>query len=187
LAVMRGERRRHTLIADQRGSAFVVVMLTVVVLGIGLGIAGTTWSTIVQRSKEQELFWRGDQIRKAIESYYSVKHGGAAGTLPNSLDELVKDPRSLQAKRHLRQAYTDPMTGEAFVLIKEGERIKGVKSSSTRKPFRQEGFPEEYATFEGATSYDKWEFVFVPPSAKKAAGQAPGARPPLPGTPEEKK
>ncbi len=178
----------HTLAKDQRGSALVMVLLTVVVLGIGLGVAGTTWSTLVQRSKEQELFWRGDQIRKAIESYYNVRHGGAPGTLPNSLDDLVKDPRSLQAKRHLRRAYTDPMTGGEFVLIKEGERIKGVKSSSTRKPFRQEGFPDEYSTFEGATSYDTWEFVFVPPSAKKKAdGQTPGVRPPLPGAPVESK
>jgi len=162
------------LVNDQRGSALLLVLLAVVVLGIGIGIAGTSWSSIVQRSKEQELFWRGDQIRKAIESYYNVKHGGAPGLLPSSLDDLVKDPRSLQTRRHLRKVYIDPMTGEEFELIKEGQRIKGVKSSSTKTPFRQEGFPEEYSTFEGATSYDKWEFVFVPPkkTAKKKAGES---------------
>lgn len=171
------------LLDDQRGSALLLVLLAVVVLGLGVGMAGSTWSSVVQRSKEQELFWRGDQVRKAIESFYNVKHGGAPGLLPSSLEDLVKDPRSLQAKRHLRKVYLDPMTGREFELIKEGQRIKGVKSSSTKKPFRQEGFPEEYSTFEGATSYDKWEFVFVPPKKTGKSG-AGGTIPSLPGTPE---
>jgi len=150
-----------------------LVLLAVVVLGLGLGIAGSSWSTIVQRSKEQELFWRGDQIRKGIESFYSVKHGGAAGLFPNSLDDLVKDPRSANAIRHLRKVYLDPITGEYFVLIKEGGRIKGVKSASIKTPFRQEGFPEEYSAFEGASSYDQWEFVYQPPKAVKKSDTAP--------------
>jgi len=163
-------------LSGQRGSALVLVLLAVVVLGLGLGIAGSSWSTIVQRSKEQELFWRGDQIRKGIESFYTVKQGGTVGLYPNSLEELVEDPRSTSAMRHLRKVYLDPITGEDFVLIKEGGRIKGVKSSSTRTPFRQEGFPEEYAAFEGATSYDQWEFVYQPPKAKtnpNSTGTAP--------------
>lgn len=157
----------NKLVCEERGSALMMVLLTVVVLGLGLGMAGTKWSTIVQRSKEKELFWRGDQIRKGIESYYKVRHGGSPGKYPNKLEDLVKDPRSLQTKRHMRRLYLDPMTGEDFVLIKEGGFIKGVKSSSDKTPFMQGGFPEEYSTFEGADSYDKWEFVYKPATAKK--------------------
>jgi len=165
----------HRYVSGERGSALVLVLLAVVVLGLGVGIAGSTWSTIVQRSREQELFWRGDQIRKGLEGFYNVKHGGAIGMYPNSLEELVKDPRSATAKRHLRKVYLDPMTGEDFVLIKEGGRIKGVKSASTKTPFRQEGFPEDYAEFEGATSYDQWEFVYVPPKTSAKRGATPPA------------
>ena len=74
------------------------------------------------------------------------------------------------------------------MLIKEWERIKGVKSSSAKTPFRQSGFPEEYASFEGATSYDKWEFVFVPKkqtnNTKKTNqnGETPAANGRRPGT-----
>ena len=95
-------------------------------------------------------------------------------------EELVKDPRSLETRRHLRKVYLDPMTGEDFVLIKEGGKIKGVKSSSTKKPFRREGFPEEYSAFEGVVSYDNWEFVFTPPKkgkAKKSTGADSTSRP----------
>ena len=89
----------------------VLVLLAVVVLGLGLGVAGSTWSSVVQRSKEQELFWRGDQIRKGIESYYNFKHGNAPGLLPSSLDDLVQDPRSLESRWQLRKVYVGQMTG----------------------------------------------------------------------------
>ena len=113
------------------------------------------------------MFWRGDQIRKGIESYYKGIEGHPAKVFPVKLDDLVKDPRKLQTVRHLRKVYKDPMTGEDFALIKEGGKIKGVKSTSTKTPFRQGNFPEGYDSFEGVTSYDKWEFVFTPASPKK--------------------
>lgn len=150
------------------------LLFTVMVIGLMLALAGQTWSQVMQREREEELLFRGDQYRRAIESYYATGHSGQ-GSYPRSVDDLLKDPRSLQTKRHLRKAYLDPFTNEEFEMVGaggtvEGEgvsaqslgRIKGVRSTSPLAPFRQDGFPEEYAAFKGATSYSKWEFVYTP-------------------------
>jgi type II secretory pathway pseudopilin PulG len=161
-------------LSSQRGMTLFTVLFAVMVIGLMLGLAGQTWSQVMQREREEELLFRGDQYRRAIESYYAIGHGGQ-GNYPRSLDDLLKDPRSLETKRHLRKLYLDPFTNEKFELIGaggtvEGEsvtaqsigRIKGVRSTSPLAPFRQDGFPEEYAAFKGASHYNKWEFIYTP-------------------------
>lgn len=153
------------------------VLFAIMVIGLMLGLAGQTWSQVMQREREEELFFRGNQYRRAIESYCTTGHGGVQGSYPRSLEDLLKDPRSLQPKRHLRKRYLDPFTNEEFELIGaggsvEGETItaqsfgtiKGVRSNSPLKPFQKDGFPEEYATFKNADSYSKWEFIYTPMS-----------------------
>jgi len=169
-------------LTDQRGISLLVVLVMLVVVGLAAGVAGSTWQTIVQRARETELLWRGDQYRNAIRSYYEQGGGGHARQYPAKLEDLLKDPRSLATKRHIRQLYPDPMTGGEWVLVKDaGGRILGVHSSSTKKPFQQDGFPEEYESFAGATSYAAWEFVWKPVSTQQrtntGATPAPGASP----------
>lgn len=171
-------------LSSQRGMTLFTVLFAIIVIGLMLGLAGQTWSQVMQREREEELFFRGDQFRRAIASYYATGHGGAQGNYPRSLEDLLEDPRSLQPKRHLRKRYLDPFSNGEFELISaggnvEGEsaaaqslgRIKGVRSNSPLTPFRQDGFKEEYATFKGATAYSKWEFVYTPTTAldKKTA------------------
>ena len=171
---MRCAGLRHC--GDERGAALLIVLFTVVVLGLAIGMAGSSWKSVVQRAREAELLWRGDQYRLAIKSYVEVKQG-RAGTYPQKLEDLVKDPRSLTPVRHLRRLYPDPMTGGDWVLVKDpAGRITGVRSDSDLEPFKQDGFPEEYKKFEGAGSYRNWEFVYEPkvqpkPTAKKPAGR----------------
>jgi len=130
-------------------------------------VAGSTWRTIMQRSKEAELLFRGDQYRRAIESYFKSAHGGRAGQLPTELDNLLRDPRSPDARRHIRRLFLDPMTGEEFEPIREAGgtigRIRGVRSKSELEPFKKDGFAKEYDKFKDATSYQSWEFVYEPP------------------------
>ena len=65
----------------------------------------------MQNEREQELFFRGDQIATAIERYQK-KNGGAA---PPTLEVLVKG-------KFLRKAYTDPMTKDGkWRFIRVGE------------------------------------------------------------------
>lgn len=157
---------------DERGAALLIVLVMMVVLGLAVGIAGSSWKTISQRAREAELLWRGDQYRKAIKSYYEVKHGRGGGLYPRKLEELVKDPRSLAAVRHIRRLYPDPMTGEDWDPVKDKSgRIIGVRSSSNLEPFKQDGFPAEYDAFTGSESYSRWEFVYEPEKKSKTQPQ----------------
>lgn len=159
---------------SQRGMTLLTVLFAIMVIGLMLGLTGQTLSQVMQREREEELLFRGEQYRRAIESYYTTGHGGI-GNYPRSLEDLLKDPRSLETKRHLRKAYLDPFTNEKFELIGAGGdvggenvtteslgRIKGVRSTSSLSPFRQDNFPEEYTSFKGAASYNKWEFIYKP-------------------------
>lgn len=163
---------RH-LLTDQRGISLLLILIMVAVVGLSAAVAGSTWQTIMQRSREAELLFRGDQYRRAIESYFKAAHGGQLGQFPIELEQLLRDPRFPGSKRHIRQLYRDPMTGEEFEVIRNplaGGGIKGVRSRSTREPFKQDGFSAEYETFRGATSYQAWEFVFEPPRVRRAPG-----------------
>lgn len=167
---------QRNALQNQRGLVLMVVLVMLVILGLSMGIAGSTWRTVVQRAKEKELLFRGDQYRKAIKSYYSVKHGGRAGLFPSSLEDLVKDPRFPGTKRHIRKLFKDPLTGEDFIVIKDlksGGRIKGVRSDSKLEPFKKDGFRKENEKFVDAENYQKWEFIYEPPKATPRAGSAP--------------
>ena len=59
------------------------------------------------------------------------------------------------------------MTGEDFVLVKQGGKIVGVRSASDLEPFKKDGFPEEYDSFAGAASYGDWQIVYSPKNGKK--------------------
>lgn len=141
------------------GFTYITLLVVLTVIGISLGAAGKHWSYVQLRDKEEELLFRGDQYRQAIESYYT----GRPGLLqyPQSIEDLLQDNRSATGKRHLRQKYKDPMTNEDFVVIKEPvtNRIIGVRSSSEKMPLKQSGFPDIYNKFTSKGQYREWEFV----------------------------
>lgn len=157
--------------------------MAITLVGIGLAAAGTLWRTESQRAREAELLFIGDQYRQAIRSYYTLEP--ALPRFPASIDELLEDRRRTGIVRHLRRAWRDPMTGEAFVLIHtpDGQGIVGVHSASTEAPFKTAGFALADEKFAGKQSYAEWHFVFEPPvtnAPPATAEQAPAAAPPAP-------
>ena len=155
---------------SQRGAILLVLLVVIVVMGLAAGMAGQTWRSTMQKAREAELIWRGQQYQQAIASYYAVKHG-PQNMLPSKLEHLLRDPRFPGIVRHLRKIYLDPMTGEEWELVKDpAERILGVRSTSDLEPFKQDGFPKSLDKLKGKSSYADWEFVFEPPkkTSKKA-------------------
>ncbi len=150
---------------DQRGAVLLMVLVSVTLLGLLAGIAGSSWQTIMQRAKEADLLWKGNQIRRAIGSYYntSLSQGSAPKVFPSALKDLIRDPRSLEIRSYLRRLYLDPMTGEEWEPIKDPSgRIMGVRSRSDKVPFKQDDFTEENKSFSGQQSYHDWQFVIQP-------------------------
>jgi type II secretory pathway pseudopilin PulG len=126
--------------------------------------ANRYWSTLIQRERETELLYRGSRIREAIRSYYENPPAGQRQQYPRTIEDLLKDPRYPQTRRHLRQVYPDPMVGSVgWILIRDATgRIKGVHSAHQGRPLKSGGFPREYQSFETAVAYTDWKFVFVP-------------------------
>ena len=106
-------------------------MLALAVGAAGLAALGERASTAVQREREAELMFRGQQITAAIAAYRAATPGGAP-QLPAALTDLLEDRRSQRPVHHLRQLYADPFTGQPdwILLTTEDGRIAGVRSRS---------------------------------------------------------
>ena len=122
---------------------------------------------IIKRDREEELLFRGVQIRDAIARWNKPK------TLPgqapiqqthklNELKDLLQDPYSLEKIHYLRRVYTDPITGKDFdPIIDPVKGIIGVKSSSQDPPLKQGNFPDDLKSFEKKEKYSDWQFNYL--------------------------
>lgn len=149
------------------GFTYIGVLAAIIVMGAILGATVEVWHTSLQREKERELLFVGNQFRLAIWHYY--RDGKA---YPVTLEDLVKDPRQPAVKRYLRKIYHDPMTGGTewgLVLGDHGEII-GVHSLSENQPIKTAGFSEANKSFEDAEKYSDWVFSYqVQQSSARAA------------------
>ena len=152
------------------GFTYLAALFMVAVIGIALSVTAEVWSSVVKREREEELIFRGSQMRDAIKSYYYSSPGARA--FPRELSQLIKDPRFPGVKRHLRRIYEDPMTGEPdWEAIKAPDgAIKGVRSKSLAEPLKKENFPLGFEDFNGKSKYSEWEFVYNP-QKDEAAGR----------------
>ncbi|MEO7859023.1 MAG: hypothetical protein ABIU05_01060 [Nitrospirales bacterium] len=135
---------------NQDGVTYLFVMMLVVVMSIATLEVTQQWSVIMQRDREAELQFRGTSIAKAIERFvadWEIQKATRPNQWPRTLEELTKK----SPKRYLRKAYADPMTGNKFALIKIGQDIHGVRSTSTETPYNQD-------VFKGAKTYQAIRF-----------------------------
>jgi hypothetical protein len=56
----------------EKGTALLTVLFMVVLLGLAASLAGQSLGALLQREREAELLWRGQQYRQAIGSYYNI-------------------------------------------------------------------------------------------------------------------
>jgi type II secretory pathway pseudopilin PulG len=99
--------------AGQAGFSLVFLIGSITVMLIVMGAAVPTWRYIMKNDREEELYFRGDQIARGIERYQK-KNGNA---LPVSLDVMVKG-------HYLRKVYKDPMAKDGkWRLIHPGQAL----------------------------------------------------------------
>lgn len=159
----------------QHGFTYLAVLLLVALMGVALAGAGTVWHSVAQREKERELLYIGKQFRQAIASYYESSPG-ASGKYPPSLDELLKDSRFPDTRRHLRRIYRDPLTGSTeWGVVKAPEGgIMGVHSLSPEQPLKSANFREADRALTGQAMYSGWVFAYLPRQANPALSKPPG-------------
>ncbi|MBN1271234.1 MAG: type II secretion system protein [Candidatus Aminicenantes bacterium] len=152
----------------RKGYVLLILLFAVFVLSIGLLVAVPILETQLQREKEEELIFRGNQYADAVRRFVTQN----PGKYPQSFDELLEG-------RFLRKPFADPMTpdGEWNVILLwetagsgsgsspqkvlvapeisltsiSNPKIIGVVSASTR---------ESIKILDEQTSYDKWLFFY---------------------------
>jgi len=186
--------RRGTA-SPESGYAMITLLVALSLMGVFMSAALPVWRQQVQREKEAELIWRGQQYDRAIQ-LYRQRHGAPG---PPDVDVLVKE-------RFLRRKYTDPITGKDFAVRpvgpagtaspedgdqsrasgrvrrpsrpltsgpgrRIGQLVGGVRSTSTARSIR---------VLNGRQRYNEWEFAYVPYQDSQAA-RTPAASPSRPG------
>jgi type II secretory pathway pseudopilin PulG len=133
------------------GYAMAALLVALGVMSVAATIAMPVWHQAARREKEAELIFRGEQYVRAI-SLFQRRTG--PGALPPDVEFLVEN-------RFLRKAYRDPMTGEAFQVVRQDAApgparagappgMIGVVSTSAERSIRLYG---------DRNTYNEWLFV----------------------------
>jgi type II secretory pathway pseudopilin PulG len=136
-------------------------LFAVAIAAIAASGALTLHAIEARREKERALLFVGNQFREAIGSYYESTPGPGK-QYPNSLQDLLLDSRATEPRRHLRQLYSDPMTGLADWELHRtpSGAIMGVHSRAAGRPLKQARFDDRDARFAGAQHYADWQFIY---------------------------
>ncbi len=129
----------------------VALLISLSVMSIMLAVAMPVWRQASTREKEAELVFRGKQYARAIELFQRK----TPGALPPNVDLLVD-------QKYLRKKYKDPITGDDFLLVRQGEGTSGAQ------PGRSSGTTPERG---GAATGRQ---TSPPPSGRGNAGTQPG-------------
>ena len=100
--------------AGERGYAMAAVLISVAIMSIVMTALLPVWRQQMQREKEAELAFRGEQYARAI--YLFQRSNG--GINPPSVDALVQG-------RYLRKKWKDPTNGEDFLPLSVGANQPG--------------------------------------------------------------
>ena len=164
--------------AGQRGFTYIAILFAVALVGLGLAALGTYWSAEVQRERERDLVFIGDQMAVALWRYYENSPNKSAKEYPQKIEDLLEDRRNLVNARHLRRFYADPLTGSRdWGLVRTGGRITGIYSLSTGVPMVKAGFPPGYEKFAAAKTHGDWVFYPRDPRVKGGGENSPAGAP----------
>ncbi|MFB3850511.1 MAG: hypothetical protein ACE14Q_01150 [Acidobacteriota bacterium] len=97
---------RQNIQSGEKGATFLTILVLLFLLAVFLLWAVQPASTVMQREKEAELIFRGEQICEALRNYQK-DHGGA---FPSELKELLK--KSPKNVPYLRRLYRNPFDPE---------------------------------------------------------------------------
>lgn len=185
------------------------LLVAIAVMGVLMGAAIPSWKTLVQREREAELVFRGEQYARAV-GLFQRKYAGA---FPPNLDLLVQ-------QKFLRKKYLDPITGKEFQLLYQGTAMApgalpgqpGSGAAGSARPGQIATSPGLVAVpergpggataaagsrggivgvastspapslrlYKGRSKYNEWQFVYTQVSMGVGA---PGQGQPMPGMP----
>ena len=172
------------------GYAMAALLVGLAVMTVAMTVAMPVWKQMVQREKEAELIFRGEQYAHAI-GLFQRRNG--PGTLPPTIDVLVQ-------QHFLRKKFRDPITNDDFQPLFAGQPTLGAPQPGSAQPgsaargrgpaspptagnaalpgggvaggvmgVTSKSTNESIRLYKGRSHYNEWAFVYV------AQAQAPGA------------
>lgn len=145
------------------GFTYVGLLIAVAVIAAGSTAVLGAGANLQLRDNEAELLAIGREFRRALQAYADATPVGQPAA-PRELAELLRDPRYLGVRRHLRRIHPDPLTGKNEWGIERSPdgRISGIHSLSPTPTLRRTGFPTGMEGFENAERHDEWVFALAP-------------------------
>jgi type II secretory pathway pseudopilin PulG len=146
------------------GFTYIGLLILLAIIGITSAASLQVGSVLQRRAAEEELLEIGTEFRNALLSYANATPVGVSRA-PQTLQDLVKDPRYPGVRRHLRKLYADPITGKeewGVVYALDGNGIVGVYSLSQAKPIKIGNFDQAFPGFANRNTYREWVFGIVP-------------------------
>ena len=170
----------------QEGFTYLGLIVLVTIVGL-VGAATLKIESLMRRAQaEEELLEIGAEFSRALRSYAAATPRGQRQQ-PASLQDLLRDPRFPNPRRHLRKIYIDPITGkdEWGIMYLSGESgVIGVHSLSDSKPLKIGNFDARFQNFEKAELISDWRFTRSGQGAvpnRPQEGTQPPFAPPPPG------
>ena len=175
--------------APAAGFTYLGLLILLAVLGL-VGAAGLKMGTLLQRAAaEEELLEIGAQFQEALRSYAAATPPGQKPQ-PATLQDLLKDPRFPNVRRHLRKIFVDPVTGKAEwgiiylgdpIAVNAGNSVNalgaipapspmaagekvgviGVYSLSEAPPLKIANFDIRFQNMENRQKISEWKFVLT--------------------------
>jgi type II secretory pathway pseudopilin PulG len=141
------------------GFSYVALLILIAILSIAATATVQAGAAVQRLHAEQELLRIGMEFERALVSYKSATPAGKRGA-PQSLEDLLSDPRSAGTRRHLRAVRPDPILGRPEWGLVRGPDggIVAVHSLSSAAPIKVAGFATGYERLANADSYADWLF-----------------------------
>jgi type II secretory pathway pseudopilin PulG len=163
----------------QRGFTYLGLIVLVTIIGLVGALTLKADALLRRAAAEEELLETGAMFSAALQSYASVTPPGQP-PLPPTLQDLLRDPRFPDPRRHLRKIFVDPMTGkdEWGVVYANGEKgVVAVYSLSQAKPLKIANFDARFANFDNKEHISDWKFTATGQGVLKVAVTTDRRRP----------
>jgi type II secretory pathway pseudopilin PulG len=145
----------------QEGFTYLGLIILVTIIGLAGAMTLKADALLRRAAAEEELLEIGAEFSAALQSYAAVTPAGEPAQ-PPGLEQLLRDPRFPEPRRHLRKIFVDPMTGKAEwgVVHANGDMgVLAVYSLSQARPLKIANFDARFANFENRKRISDWKFT----------------------------
>lgn len=145
----------------QQGFTYLGLIILVAIIGLVGAMTLKADALLRRAAAEEDLLEIGAQFSNALQSYAAATPRGQP-TQPPSLEQLLRDPRFPQPRRHLRKIFVDPVTGKAewgVVYVNGDKGVVAVYSLSQARPLKIANFDARFVGFENRKHISDWKFT----------------------------